>query len=202
MAELAHDGTHHRCRRDRDGCGRRAGRRAAAHPCAARRDPGQRRVRPRHGLAPRASAGAGERLEFRQSRRDGRRYPRGGEGRRLNRPARRGLVVPGDLLARRAAAVHAQRAHDAVAVRRQRRGQAVHQRGGALHGLRPRDDRGPALRCHPHPVLADHRHPVVPPLRRRRTPPDPKGSVRAGTHRLEGAQGVAGVRCRQGGQQL
>ncbi len=32
--------------------------------------------------------------------------------------------------------------------------------------------------------------------------PDPEGSVRARTHRLEGAQGVAGVRCRQGGQQL
>ena len=34
---------------------------AAAHPCAAWRDPGQRRVRPRHGLAPRTSAGARER---------------------------------------------------------------------------------------------------------------------------------------------
>ena len=81
-------------------------------------------------------------------------------------------------------------------------GQAVHQRGGALHGLRARDDRGPALRRHPHPVLADHRHPVVPPICRRRAPADPEGSVRARTHRLEGAQGVAGFRCRQGGQQL
>ena len=73
--------------------------RSAAHPCAARRDPGQRWVRPRHCLAPTASAGTREGLEFRQSRCDGRRHPSGGEGGRFHRLARRGLVVPGDLLA-------------------------------------------------------------------------------------------------------
>ena len=61
---------------------------------------------------------------------------------------------------------------------------------------------GQQLRCRAHPVLARHRHPLVPPLRRRRAPADPEGAVRAGAHRLEGAQGVAGFRCRQGGQQL
>ena len=77
--------------------------------------------------------------------------------------------------------------------------QAVHQRGRALHGLRPRHDRRPAHRRHPHPVLARHRHPVVPPLRGRRAPAHPEDPVRAGSDRLEGAQGVAGLRDRQGG---
>ena len=54
----------------------------------------------------------------------------------------------------------------------------------------------------PHPVLAGHRHPVVPPLRGRRAPADPEDPVRARPHRMEGAQGVAGLRHRQGGRQL
>ena len=58
---------------------------------------------------------------------------------------------------------------------------------------------GPALRRRPHPVLARHRHPLVPPLRRRRPPAHPEDAVRAGADRLEGAQGMAGVRSRQGG---
>ena len=77
-----------------------------------------------------------QRLELRQPARHGRRHPGRREGRRRHRTARRGLVVSGDVLAGRPAAVHAQRADDALAVRGQRRGQAVHQRGRAVHGLR------------------------------------------------------------------
>ena len=82
-------------------------------------------------------------------------------------------------------------------------GQALHQRGGAVHGLRARDDRGAELRRHPHPVLADHRHPVVPPLRRRRTPADARRfrSRPVPTGRKV-PEGVAGVRRRQAGEQL
>ena len=61
---------------------------------------------------------------------------------------------------------------------------------------------GEQIRRHAHPVLADHRHPVVPPLRRRRPSADPEDPVRAGPHRMESAQGVAGLRDRQGGRQL
>ena len=114
-------GVDHRRRRRGDRRGGRTRRPHAAHRRAPRRHPGQRRLRPRHGVAQGAPARAREGLELRQSRRHGRRHPRGGEGRRLHRPARRGVVVPGDLLAGRPAAVHAQRADDAVAVRRQRR---------------------------------------------------------------------------------
>ena len=174
----------------------------ATHRRTRRRDPCGRRIRPRHGVAQAASSGPREGLELRQSRSHGRRHPRGREGRRLDRPARRGVVVPRHVLARRPPAVHAQRTDDAVPVRRQRRRQAVHQRSGALHGLRARDDRGPELRRHAHPVLAHHRYPLVPSVRGRRTPADTEGAVRAGAHRLEGAEGVAGLRCRGGGEQL
>ena len=60
----------------------------------------------------------------------------GGEGRRIDRPSRRGVVHPRHVLARRPPAVHAQRTDDARAVRCQRRRRALHQRGGALYGFR------------------------------------------------------------------
>ena len=114
----------------------------------------------------------------------------------------RGMVVPRHVLARRPAAVHAQRADDAITVRRQRSGQAVHQRGGALHGLRARHDRGAAHRRVARSVLARHRHPLVPPLRRRWPSAHPEDPVRTRADGLEGAAGVAGLGNRQGRQQL
>ncbi len=177
--------------------------RAAAGSGPARCRAGQRRLRPRHAVAPRASARTRARLELRQSRGDGRRHPGGGEGRRRDRAARRSLVVPGDVLARRSAAVHAQRTDDALAVRRQRRRQAVHQRGRALHGLRARDDRRAALRASPTSragsitdIRSFHRYVVGGHL------PIPKVPVRAGADRTQGAAGVAGFRRGQAGRQL
>ncbi len=78
------------------------------------------RLRSRHGVAPGAPTRTREGLELRQPRCDGGRNPRGGEGWCIDRTARRGVVVPRDVLARRSTSVHAQRADDALAVRRQR----------------------------------------------------------------------------------
>ena len=131
VAGRADGGAAHRRRRigDRSGAGTR--RRQAADRCAPRRHPGVRWLRSRPCLAQRAATGRGPGLELRQPGRHGRRYPRGPEGWRRNRPARRGLVVPGNPMAGRPNAIHAQRADDAVAIHRQRRRKALHQRGGA-----------------------------------------------------------------------
>ena len=98
----------------------RAQRHGATRRRSPRRHPGIGWLRPRHGLASRTPARTDGGLEFRQSGRHGRRHSGRREGRRIHRSARRGVVVPRDVLARRQAAVHAQRADDAVAVRRQR----------------------------------------------------------------------------------
>ena len=80
----------------------------------ARRDPGFRGLRPRPRLAQGAPTRRGPGLELRQPRGDGRRHPRRPKGRRRDRPARRGVVVPGDPMAGWPNAIHAQRADDAV----------------------------------------------------------------------------------------
>ena len=60
----------------------------AADRRAPRGHPGFRGLRPRPRLAQRAATRRGPGLELRQSRRDGRRHPRGPKGRRRNRVAR------------------------------------------------------------------------------------------------------------------
>ena len=88
-----------------------------------------------------------------------RRDPRRPRGRGEGRSDGRGLVVPDPGLAERAQAHDAERADDARPVHRQRRRPALHQRGDAVLGVRPRDDRGRGGRHHLHADLADHRRP-------------------------------------------
>jgi hypothetical protein len=95
-----------------------------------------------------------------------------------------------------------QRAHDAVAVHRQRRRKTVHQRGGALHGLRSCDDRGPEIGRHPHSLLAHHRPSVVLEIRSRGTSADTEDPLRPGAHRAQDPESMAGVRRGQGGEYL
>ena len=87
---------HHRCRRDRDGRGRRTGRPGTAHRCAPRRDP----RRPVASTTTWPGAGSiypcSRRTGASAIPRHGRRHPCRREGWRLDRPARRGLVVSGD----------------------------------------------------------------------------------------------------------
>ena len=181
-------------------CDGHRSRRRAGRPGAAHRRP------PRvilatggfdHDLAWRRECPSSKRTGFRQPRGDGRRDP-GGEKVGAGTDPRRGVVVPRHVLAGWPAAVHAQRADDAVAVRGQRRRCPIRQRGRAAHGFRARDDRRSAHGRDAHPVLADHRHAVLPPLRRRRTPADPEDPVRTGADGREAAQGLAGVRHRLG----